>query len=104
MQRTWLVIPARGVAIDIEGVLGTPRDRAWRQRLVETARERYQDVTVRLISGPSSSAYLRLEGEAAERLAELRGIRLSELRELEGVRRSRWPRDTTDGRGPGRHL
>ncbi len=82
MQRVWLVIPVRGVAIDIEGVLGAPPDARCRQRLVERARERYRDRMVRLISGTASFAYVRLEGSGADRLAELRDVGLNELREV----------------------
>lgn len=82
MHRVWLVIPVRGVAIDIEGVLGAPPDASCRQRLVEGARERYRDRMVRLVSGNASFAYVRLEGAAAERMAELRDVGLRELREF----------------------
>lgn len=82
MHRVWLVIPVRGVAIDIEGVLGAPPDARCRQRLVERARERYRDRMVRLIPGTASFAYVRLEGAGADRLAELRDVGLPELREV----------------------
>lgn len=82
MPRRWLVIPTHAVAIDVDGLVPGLRDARCLERLAAGARGLFRDPRVRVSRAPNPLAYLRLEGEAIERLAVLRAIRLGDLQAL----------------------
>ncbi len=82
MPRRWLVIPTRAVAIDVDGLVPGLRDAERLERLATGARDLHHDLRIRVSHAPNPLAYLRLEGEAIERMAPLRAIRLGELQAL----------------------
>ncbi|MEJ2287445.1 MAG: hypothetical protein P8Y02_02175 [Deinococcales bacterium] len=82
MPRRWLVIPTHAVAIDVDALVPGLRDARRLERLAAGARGLYRDQRVRVSRAPNPLAYLRLEGEAIERMATLRAIRLHDLQVL----------------------
>lgn len=88
MKQHWLVIPTRGVAVDVDAFLPRPHEARHLEALTAAARKLHRDLTARISPRANPLAYTRLEGAGVERMAELRGVRLSELRTLAAELRS----------------
>jgi hypothetical protein len=92
MSRSWLLIPSRGVAIEVNSVLGESSDPTLWAHLVEAVRAWRGDALVRMCADPNPLAYVRVAGRDAERLAALRGVPIRKLRALaEDLRGNRAP-------------